>query len=373
MVGTRPTRPAREPRRSVSSVAGVRECRGGHRRSRTGFLAAAASSSRRILAARIGRTRPSVTARSRVARGQRDVGRQRLRRVGLEVGEVRPHGVDVASHDRAGQGGVALLERVVEGGGEQRAQRAGRVADTRGREDLHRLGDQGDQVVGPVRQTGVVERAASARAPRWPSRRGRRRGARRSRARPGRRSGRRPVPGRRSRSTSVPVNVMAGWIARTRAPTRRAGSRTARPCRPEVCATYWPARMAPLAASMETTLSSMSSGTVRSSRSPARADVGRLQRGDAGQQRGDPGPGGVGLTGGGDDVVAGGAQSGGKDGADASRTDNPHLQVSHQEPFRSRPSDHLALVGQAGVGTGLLVSSTPTVRRCSAPVTTSAW
>ncbi len=48
---------------------------------------------------------------------------------------------------------------VVEGGGQQRAQGAGRVGGTGRGEDLHRLGDQGDQVVGAVREAGVVERA----------------------------------------------------------------------------------------------------------------------------------------------------------------------------------------------------------------------
>ena len=68
-------------------------------------------------------------------------------------------GAEVAADDRAGQRGVALLEGVVEGGGEQRAQGAGRVRGTGRREDLHGLGDQGDQVVGAVREARVVERA----------------------------------------------------------------------------------------------------------------------------------------------------------------------------------------------------------------------
>ena len=91
--------------------------------------------------------------------GQGDVGRHRLRRVGLQVLEVRPHGADVTADDRAGQRGVAVVEGVVEGGGQQRPQRGGRVVDAGGGEDLHGLGDQGDQVVGAVREAGVVERA----------------------------------------------------------------------------------------------------------------------------------------------------------------------------------------------------------------------
>ena len=80
-------------------------------------------------------------------------------RVGGEVGEVGADGLDVAADDRAGQRGVAVLERVVEGGGQQRAQGGGRVVGAGGGEHLHRLGDQGDEVVGAVRETGVVERA----------------------------------------------------------------------------------------------------------------------------------------------------------------------------------------------------------------------
>ena len=48
----------------------------------------------------------------------------------------------------------------------------------------------------------------------------------------------------------MPVNVIAGCIAATRAPTARAGSRTASPCRPEVCTTCWPSWSAPLSASI---------------------------------------------------------------------------------------------------------------------------
>ena len=88
----------------------------------------AASSRSRIRAARIGTTRPSVTARSRVARARATYDAQGLRRVGGDVLEVGPDGAEVATDDRPGQRGVALLEGVVEGGGEQRAQGAGRVA-----------------------------------------------------------------------------------------------------------------------------------------------------------------------------------------------------------------------------------------------------
>ncbi len=51
-------------------------------------------------------------------------------------------------------------------------------------------------------------------------------------------------------------------------------------------------------------------------------DGGRLRDGYAGQQVGDPVAGGVGLTGGGDDLVAGFAERGGQDGADAAGADH---------------------------------------------------
>ena len=90
----------------------------------------------------------------------RDVRRQRLRRVGDQVGEVGADRLDVTTHDRAGERGVTVLERVVEGCGEQRAQGRRGVLGTGGGEDLHRLGDQRDEVVGAVGQACVVERAA---------------------------------------------------------------------------------------------------------------------------------------------------------------------------------------------------------------------
>ena len=68
----------------------------------------------------------------------------------------------------------------------------------------------------------------------------------------------------------------------------------------------------------------MSSGTVSSSTSAARATAVGLRSGHAGQQRGGPVAGRVGLTGGGDDLVAGGAERGGQDGADATGADHTH-------------------------------------------------
>ena len=76
-----------------------------------------------------------------------------------------------------------------------------------------------------------------------------------------------------------------------------------------------------------------------------------LLRGDAGQERGDPLRGGVGLSGGGHDLVTGGAEAGGEYGADATRADDTHPKVlRHVRTFRSSPSDHP--LARAGVGTG---------------------
>ena len=90
---------------------------------------------------------------------------------------------------------------------------------------------------------------------------------------------------------------------------------------------------------MVTTLASMSSGTVSSSRSQARATAVGLSTWHAGQQRLDAGAGGGGLAGDGDDLVAGGAERGGEDGADTAGADNPdtgHRLIT----FRSSPEGY---------------------------------
>ena len=130
------------------------------------------------------------------------------------------------------------------------------------RQDLHRLGHQGDQVVGAVGETGVVERAHLLGHPDRACRRGRRRAARRPRARPRRRSGRRrsrePVEvdrgageGHRGVQRDDPGADRAGRARARRGRggrrcARRTGPRGARRCRP----------------ASATTLASMSSGTV---------------------------------------------------------------------------------------------------------------
>ena len=141
---------------------------------------------------------------------QGDVRRQGVRRRRPELGDVTPHGLDVTAHDRTGEGGVALAQRVVEGGGQQGTQRAGRVVGTRGVQELHRLGDEGDQVVGAVGERGVVERCASPPTPTWrcPPRSATSPSVKARSASPAVTPN--TQPGSRVRSTAVPVKVIAG-------------------------------------------------------------------------------------------------------------------------------------------------------------------
>ena len=147
-------------------------------------------------------------------------------------------------------------------------------------------------------------------------------------------------PGSRARSTSVPVKSSPGASRAPRRRRRRPGPSTARPCLPEVCTTCWPGRIAPEAASIVTTLASMSSGTVSSSRSQDRDDGGRLVDANAREQRLDAGARRGGLAGDGDDLVACGAECGREDGADPAGADNPdtgHGLIT----FRSSPHEEV--------------------------------
>ena len=130
----------------------------------------------------------------------------------------------------------------------------------------------------------------------------------------------------------MPVKVIAGCMATGRAPTRGRGASTSRPCRPEVCTTYWPARIAPHATSMSTTLLEHVVGHGEQQQVAGAGDGGRLERGYAGQQRLDAGAGGVGLAGGGDDLVAGRAERGGQDGADPAGADDADAVVGCRAP-----------------------------------------
>ena len=172
MVGTRPTRspcPRRVASRSDSSRAAVREQGGGHQASRwyagsTVLLVVGLVGQRLVEDLVDGegadRHQPTI-GHGAGERGPRqgDVRRQGGGGVRRDLGEVGAHGVDVAADDRTGQRSVALLEGVVERCGQQRTQGGRGVVDPGGVQQLHRLGDQGDQVVGAVGEPCVVERA----------------------------------------------------------------------------------------------------------------------------------------------------------------------------------------------------------------------
>ena len=144
----------------------------------------------------------------------------------------------------------------------------------------------------------------------------------------------------RGRSTSVPVKVIAGCSAIGRAPTAAASAEHGEPVR---------------TAGVDDVLALVD----RAARTQHRDDVGQHVVGDgeeqqvggarsiagldhrgAGEEGLDAATGGVGLTGGGHDLVARGAQRGGEDGADAACAHDTHTELSHCEPFRSSPADH---------------------------------
>ena len=68
-------------------------------------------------------------------------------------------GAGVAAGDRPVSAAVAVAQRVVERGAEQRAEQPGGSATPAAPQEVDGLGDQRDQVVGAVGQGRVVERA----------------------------------------------------------------------------------------------------------------------------------------------------------------------------------------------------------------------
>ena len=87
----------------------------------------------------------------------------------------------------------------------------------------------------------------------------------------------------------------------------------------------WPAWIAPLALSIGDDVGQHVVGDGQQQQVAGARDGGGLVAGDAGQQGRDAVAGGVGLAGGGDDLVAGGAQRGGEDGTDATGADDADL------------------------------------------------
>ena len=182
-----------------------------------------------------------------------------------------------------------------------------------------RLVDEGDQVVGAVRER---RRGRAGGPPRRPTPARRRRSATRARGRPAAAASvavtPKLEPASRSRSPAVPVNVIAGCMAIGRAPARGGGREHRRRRARRRCARRaGPGRQAPSLGQPGDERPSTSSGTASSTRSaPARrprrraaaarrAAAGRRGRREAGE-----------TAGGGDDAVAGGGQGRGQDGAD---------------------------------------------------------
>ena len=339
------TRPARGGEQVGQLLASAREDRGrGHRRSseRAGSGAWRPDRGRgRVEDAEhlrgADRQQPAVgdgAVEGRVRHG--DVGRQRLRRVGEEVGDVGPDRLDVTADDRPGQGGVAVLERVVERGGQQWPQGRGRVVGAGGRQDLHGLGDEGDEVVGAVGQACVVERA--------------------------------PVLGHPHRATAevgdeglgdLAVGVVGGDAEDAAGQARqvdvgageghrgvhRDGPGTDLAGRLEDGEAVAAARVDDVLALADRAALAQHGHDVGQhvvghgqQQQVARArDVGRLGDRHTREQRADAPTGGVGLACGGHDLVPGGAERGCQHGADAACADHANTELRHVDLFVSVP------------------------------------
>ena len=153
---------------------------------------------------------PAPCARRAVRRGQDAVGPGRSGVDGVEHPQVGADGAGVAAGDRAGERAVAVPQRVVQRGRQQRRDsRLGGVHAGR-LQGVDAVAHERDQVVRAVRERGVVERADGLRrrgpAPRPSRRQGPRR---RSRRRvPGRRRQRDARPASRATSSVRPVKVI---------------------------------------------------------------------------------------------------------------------------------------------------------------------
>ena len=238
---------------------------------------------------------------------------------------MRLDGPRVAPHDRAGQRGVAVGERVVEGGGEQRAQGAGRVVGAGGGQHLHRLGHQRHQVVGAVGQARVVERAHLLGHPhRAPT----------QVVDEGLGEGTLPlVGGQAEDAAGQPLEVHGGAGEGHRGVHGRepGTDRGGRPQDGQAVAARGVHDVLALADRARThqrgdDVAEHVVGHRQQQQLALAGHRGRLGVGDAREQRLDALQRGVGVTGGSHDVVAGGAQPGGEDGPDATRADDAHPQ-----------------------------------------------
>ena len=112
-----------------------------------------------------GLSRPCARARSAVVRAIARYAGDRAGRVPAQLRDVRGDRTGVAAGHRPGQGGVTGAQGVVEGRAEQRAEHPVGVLDPGLGQQLHRLGDQGDQVVRAEGEGRVVERTVLLRDP----------------------------------------------------------------------------------------------------------------------------------------------------------------------------------------------------------------
>ena len=154
----------------------------------------------------------------------------------------------VAAHDRAGERAVAVAQGVVQGRGQQRRQDALGGLDAGAGEQVGGLAHERDQVVRPVRQRRVVQRADGLGDA---HRLGAHLDDQRLADEPG---GLRVLPGpsgavtptqapvRRATSSARPVIVIAGCRAIGSTSCSAAGASTPTPAAPQVWTTIWPGR-----------------------------------------------------------------------------------------------------------------------------------
>ncbi len=93
------------------------------------------------------------------AGGQDAVGPGQVGVHGVELAQVGPDGAGVPAGDRPGERPVAVAQRVVQRGRQQRRDEPLRGVDAGALQDVHAVAHQRDQVVRAVRQGRVVERA----------------------------------------------------------------------------------------------------------------------------------------------------------------------------------------------------------------------
>src|SRR5699024_12295342 len=82
-----------------------------------------------------------------------------------EYVEMAPYGVGVSSRNGPGQRLVTTPQRIVQRGGEQRSQKPFRTVDSAATQQVGTVGNQRDQVIGPVGKRCVVHGAGFFRNP----------------------------------------------------------------------------------------------------------------------------------------------------------------------------------------------------------------